>query len=107
MNDGMNLGWMLFLAGLLASGQAVAQQMNASAGQKLVVDLCARCHRVGPDTRDPSHHPPDLAAVAGLRSTTELSLRIFLQTPHGEMPRYLFSDDELGALALYIVSLKQ
>lgn len=37
---------------------------------------------------------------------TEVSLRVFLRTPHGEMPRYQFSPSEMNDLIAYLQSLR-
>lgn len=50
--------------------------------------------------------PPDFGAVAAMPRQTEMSLRVFLQTPHGEMPRYQFSRGELDDIIAYILSLR-
>lgn len=94
--------------GVLVCGSAWAQQRDRSGeGQPLVATVCAACHRISPDARDGGRHPPDLGAIAEIPSLTELSLRVFLQTPHGQMPRYQFSSDELDEIIKYVMSLKR
>ncbi len=39
-------------------------------------------------------------------STTALSLRVFLQTPHARMPDLNLTQDEIGDVAAYILTLK-
>ena len=39
-------------------------------------------------------------------STTEMALRVFLQTPHARMPDYRLSTAELDGVVAYILSLK-
>ena len=41
-----------------------------------------------------------------LPSTTEMALRVFLQTPHARMPDYRLSQSELDGVVAYILSLK-
>ena len=39
-------------------------------------------------------------------STTEMSLRAFLQTPHARMPDYRLSTQELDGVVAWILALK-
>jgi hypothetical protein len=45
-------------------------------------------------------------AIGEQKSTTALSLRVFLQTPHAQMPDLHLSRDEIDDLAAYILSLR-
>lgn len=97
----------LSIAGVLACGAACAQQLDRSGkGQHIAETVCAACHRISPNARDGGRHPPDFGAIAETPSITELSLRVFLQTPHGDMPRYQFTSHELDQIIKYIMSLK-
>jgi hypothetical protein len=42
-----------------------------------------------------------------MKSTTPLSLRAFLQTPHERMPDLHLSRDEIDDLTAYILSLRR
>lgn len=79
---------------------------QVKAGGALAETLCATCHRVGADARDGSRTPPDFGAVADMPSMTEVSLRVFLRTPHGEMPRYQLSPSEMDDVIAYLRSLR-
>lgn len=79
---------------------------QAKAGHVLAETLCVTCHRVGANDRDSARTPPDFGAVADMPSMTEVSLRVFLRTPHGDMPRYQFSPSEMGDLIAYLQSLR-
>jgi mono/diheme cytochrome c family protein len=85
---------------------ATRSSLGTQSSQKIVATLCAPCHRISPDARDIRRHPPDLAAVADMRSTTEIALRVFLQTPHGNMPKYQLSESEIQLILNYVLSLK-
>lgn len=105
------VSYMTFLSivGVLACGSARAQQQQpdrSGEGQHIAATVCAACHRISPDARDGRRHPPDFGAIADMPSLTELSLRVFLQTPHGDMPRYQFSSRELDEIIKYVMSLK-
>ena len=49
---------------------------------------------------------PPFPAIARMPSTTEMSLRAFLQTPHARMPDYRLSTPELDGVVAYILSLR-
>ncbi len=94
--------------GVLASGPAEAQAVgDAAAGQSLARRWCSSCHMV--DVGQPNALAtgvPTFAGVARMPSTTALSLRVFLQTPHVRMPDFNLTQGEIGDVAAYILSLK-
>jgi len=79
---------------------------QAQTGRALAESLCTACHRIGANDRDSTRRPPDFGAIAAMPSMTETSLRVFLRTPHGEMPRYQFSASEMDDLIAYLQSLR-
>lgn len=90
------------------SGQAPAQGFgDPSAGRTIAAAVCAQCHRISERDNDPGRTPPDFGAVANMPSFTELSMRVFLQTPHGEMPRLQFTQTELDDIIAYLASLRR
>lgn len=99
---------LLVFCALLAKADPGAAQAvgDAAAGHRLASTLCAACHRISGRERDPARVPPDFGAVAAMPQLTEMSLRIFLQTPHGEMPRYQLSRTEMDDVIAYILSLR-
>jgi mono/diheme cytochrome c family protein len=88
--------------------RAPAQDIgDVAAGRKLAQTWCSSCHLIGPDAvSGTSNGAPPLAAVARMKSTTVLSLRAFLQTPHARMPDLHLTRDEVDDLAGYILSLR-
>ena len=93
-----------------SSGGAAAQAAgDVAAGGELARRWCSNCHVVG---RGPGTSPatgdavPTFASVASMPSTTVLSLRAFLQTPHQRMPDFALSRAETDDLIAYILSLK-
>ena len=40
-------------------------------------------------------------------STTSMSLRVFLQSPHGNMPDYRLSREQIDDVVAYILSLRR
>ncbi|MGL5116289.1 MAG: c-type cytochrome, partial [Beijerinckiaceae bacterium] len=88
------------------SGQGDAQPLgDAIAGREIAATWCAGCHRISAQDRDVNRIPPDFGAIARMPSMTALALRVFLQTPHGNMPRYQFSPKEIDDIISYMLSL--
>jgi mono/diheme cytochrome c family protein len=97
---GMMLGTKLHRTDAQEIGDTVA-------GQQLAERWCSSCHVVGPALeRGISNGAPTFAAIARLKSTTPLSLRAFLLTPHARMPDLHLTRDEIDNLAAYIMSLR-
>lgn len=95
------------LAGAAWPGVALAQGPGeADRGRQLAVTLCAACHRIGAGDQDGQRVPPDFGAIAAMPSMTELALRVFLQTPHGQMPRYRLAPGEMDDVIAYLSGLK-
>jgi mono/diheme cytochrome c family protein len=91
------------------SHRADAQKVgDVATGRRLSDTWCSSCHLVGPGSeRGVSNGAPTFVAIAQQNSTTVLSLRVFLQTPHARMPDLHLSRDEIDDLAAYILSLRQ
>lgn len=102
---------LLLLSAMALSGspsQATAQQIgDAMVGRQLAERWCSSCHVVGSEgVSGTSNGAPTFAAIAGMKSTTPLSLRAFFQTPHARMPDLHLSRDETDDLGAYILSLQ-
>jgi mono/diheme cytochrome c family protein len=95
------LGTML----VLVAGTARAQDVQA--GHQLAATWCSACHQVEAKASGPvSDTVPSFAAVAAMSSTTALSLRVFLMTPHPAMPNFTLSRREIADVSAYILSLR-
>jgi len=101
------------LSGALASsaGSALAQQLgDPVAGQRFAMNLCAECHMVAVGQsglyRADAPPFPDLATMP---STTALSLRVFLQTPHAKrnMPDLVLTESQMDDVIAHILSLRE
>jgi mono/diheme cytochrome c family protein len=92
------------LAPAIVQGQTVA---DVAAGKKLALAVCARCHFVS-ETQSliPRADAPPFDAIAAEPSVTELSLRVFLQTPHRYMPDIQLSQQETDDVIGFILNLK-
>lgn len=98
---------MLLLA-MLAPLAAGAQSPLASEGGRIAARWCAGCHAITPGAPPPAGDAvPPFAAVAARPATTEMSLRVFLGTPHVSMPDYQLSRAETDALVAYILSQRR
>ena len=76
-------------------------------GQRLSETWCSSCHVTSPGTASgTANGAPTFTAIAAMKSTTVLSLRAFLQTPHGRMPDLHLTHDEVDNIAAYILSLR-
>lgn len=100
-------GLAALIMGLVGAGGAQAQAMgDARAGRAVAAAFCIQCHAIDGASRDPARVPPDFGAVADMPSQTALSLRVFLQTPHGNMPRYQLTPTETDDVIAYVLSLR-
>ncbi|WP_257170588.1 cytochrome c [Bradyrhizobium sp. SRS-191] len=104
---------LLALAALLlirlhyASGATPAAE-SVQAGRKLAEAWCSPCHAIDASAaRAQTRTAPDFAAVANMPSTTELSLKVFLQSSHPTMPNVILTPEQRGDLVNYILSLRQ
>lgn len=90
------------------SHQARAQGIgNVSAGRHLAETWCASCHVVTAKADSgTSNGAPTFVSIGRMTSTTYLSMRAFLQTPHDRMPDLHLSRDEMDDLTAYLLSLR-
>lgn len=92
---------------VLMAGTAMAEG-DAAVGRALADRWCANCHMT-----DPGHGSavaqgvPTFAAIAAMPSTTELSLRVFLRSPHVRMPDLHLSNQEIEDVSAYILGLRK
>jgi len=77
-------------------------------GHELAQAFCAECHQVGEEDDVPGRsEAPGFPERAKDPATTPLALRVFLQTPHWEMPNILLSPEQADDIIAYILSLKR
>ncbi len=100
---------MLLAAGalLLAAGSARAEG-DAATGRALAERWCANCHMTDPGQGSAAALGiPTFAAIAAMPSTTELSLRAFLRSPHVRMPDLHLTNQEVEDVSAYILGLRK
>lgn len=93
---------------LLATAVAFSAgtHVDVDNGHQLARAWCRSCHAVEPrETVGPYADVPTFAAIARLPSTTATSLRVFLTTPHGDMPDIKLKPDQIQEIVDYILSL--
>ena len=98
----------LLLAGL--AGLAAAQELpgDPQAGRTLAITECAACHEVETGAQGGMlPDPPGFQRLADNPAMTALALRVFLRTPHGDMPNLILSDAETDDLIAYILGLRR
>lgn len=95
-------------AGVLAPEAVPAQTMSdPAAGEKLALQVCAQCHFVAENQPlIPRADAPPFDVIAADPSVTELGLRVFLRTPHRNMPDLQLSQQEADDVISFILSLK-
>ena len=101
------LAGLLVLAGLLTIVPRQAQaDGDAAEGRRLAEAWCSDCHQVDPRRQGTaSDAVPSFRAIAATPSTTVLSIRAFLRTPHDVMPDFRLTEAQIDDLSAYILSL--
>lgn len=94
-----------FLIAIVLSCE-VADAQSLRAGLQLAQTQCATCHQVGPGAREKAAVAPSFADIASTKGMTEISIEVFLSTPHGRMPNYVLSQSQIADVAAYIMSLR-
>ncbi|PZW39390.1 mono/diheme cytochrome c family protein [Humitalea rosea] len=86
---------------------AAAQPVgDGEAGRRLAETWCASCHAVTSGGRGTATDAtPGFPTIAAMPSTTAMSLRVFLRTPHDLMPDLHLSRQQTDDLITYILSL--
>lgn len=98
------------LALALFAAPVAAEEMvgDPEAGAGLALDICGDCHEVGgaPDVLS-TDKPRSFVVIANDPKYTATSLRVFLQTPHVEMPDLILTPTQTDDIVAYILSLKR
>ena len=98
------------VAGMLGSASAMADEPEgeAFAGQVFARNFCAECHYVEKDWVDLSQsYAPPFADIADNRQWTDIALRVWLRSPHVEMPNFILKQTEIDNVVAYIGYLRQ
>jgi mono/diheme cytochrome c family protein len=92
---------------LALSVAALAQPGERAAGRRLATELCGDCHQARPPFPTLYQYPPSFGDIAKLPSTTRLSLKVFLQSNHKQMPNFIIAKSDADDIITYILSLKR
>ena len=107
----MRRGCAVFVGALLAAGPTAspAQTLmgDRDEGYALAKKTCVRCHRIGKAEETPKLYPATaFQDIADRPEVTELSLRVFLKTPHTDMPDLILTETEIDNIVAYILGLR-
>ncbi len=95
----------LALTGSPANGDSRLGDM--ARGYALAKQVCVSCHHVERGQKTPKLSPATaFQDIAGNPARTALSLRVFLRTPHRDMPNLVLNQAETDNVIAYILSLK-
>lgn len=100
----------IVMAALTVAGLPAWSQESGSvfAGHELATRWCSSCHVVDPgQQRQGTDAVPTFTAIAAMKSTTMASLQVFLATPHGKMPDFKLTRDDITNVSAYILSLRK
>jgi len=101
------LGAVLAPASLLAPARSQALG-DVVAGERLAREVCAACHAVEKgDTLVSFEGAPAFQLVANDPSASEVGLRVFLRTPHKNMPDLILTPQQTDDIVTYILSLRK
>lgn len=76
-------------------------------GRELAGRICAECHPVKKGQESNKLSPAKaFQAIAQNPARTEMGLRVFLLTPHRNMPNFILTNDEVDNVIAYILSLR-
>ena len=98
------------VAGAFWSQPVHAQEPDgeAFAGQVFARNFCSECHYVEKDWVDLSQsYAPPFADIADNRQWTDIALRVWLRSPHVEMPNFILSQTEIDNVVAYIGYLRE
>lgn len=94
----------------LGTGAATAGsgQGDPEAGYAFAQQLCAQCHHVEADWVDLSEsYAPPFVDIADNTQLSDMAIRVFLQTPHKEMPNFVLTQQQIDDVIAYIATLRQ
>ena len=100
-----HIGKAMLATAVLSAFAPLARAQNADAGRKVAQAICAECHLIDQSGMRDGLKAPGFLDIATMRSTTELSLKVFLQSPHASMPSIHLTQPELDDVVTYILSL--
>ena len=96
---------------LLSASSALAQDKDRDErrGERLLSKNCAMCHAIGRSGRSPHREAPPFRTLSTRYPIESLSeaLGEGLFTGHPDMPEFVFSPRDVGAILSYLRSIQQ
>jgi mono/diheme cytochrome c family protein len=90
-----------------AASSPISWASNVEQGRELAARLCAKCHlNEGQAEKRSASEIPGFAAVANRQDQTIEHIVAWLQSAPPMMPNHHLSQDEIEALAAFIMSLR-
>lgn len=95
------------LVAMISPAMSQSSLGDIEQGRELARKVCAECHRVEKGQKSRKLSPiKAFQEVAKNPARTALSLRVFLRTPHRNMPNFALTVGETDNIIAYIHSLK-
>ncbi len=94
----------------LAFAPAASAQVptgDVATGHEIAKTWCANCHVIDNSPARAGDAVPSFPAIAALKSTTVMSLGVFLQTSHPRMPNFQLTRQQIDDASAYILSLRK
>ena len=94
-------------AALMLHGGPALASGDPDDGHRLAASWCSSCHQVELRAQtSASDAVPSFWAIAARPSTTSMSVRVFLSTPHAVMPDFELASTQIDDVGAYILSLR-
>lgn len=95
------------LAAITSTAYGQSALGDISQGREFASKVCVDCHPIEKGEASHKHFPVKaFQEIANNPARTELSLRVFLRTPHRDMPDFTLTEAEMDNVIAYIFSLK-
>jgi cytochrome c len=89
-----------------AAGAPRSGPRAVAEGHRLAQAWCQSCHAVEPGMAGFFDEAPSFQSIADRSGTTALSLKVFWQTSHQNMPNLVIAQGQADVLSAYILSLR-
>jgi mono/diheme cytochrome c family protein len=100
----IGIGSFLLLSGVLIY-PGIGRAQNVYEGEHVARQWCSGCHQVADEPRLHGDNVPSFPAIAKMNSTTAMSLTVFLESSHKNMPDFSLTRKEIRDVSAYILSL--
>lgn len=92
---------------LLVPATATAQPSAVEEGRAALESRCSRCHAIGPEGASPRADAPPFREIMTRYAPEDLeeSLAEGITSGHPDMPEFILSPEEIGAVVAYLHTL--